>query len=128
MDTIADMFARIINAQTRRLDKVVILYSRVNFDIAKILKHEGYVKTVKRVKDGNKEDIEIGLRYASGTPAITSMKRISKSGRRIYRGWRETRRVLNGAGTAIISTSKGVMTDRQARKQKVGGEVICELY
>ena len=132
-DPIADMLTRIRNAQTVSKTEVVVPFSKMKLEIATILKQEGFIKSVatrEAGSDGNRfDEIIIGLKYAnSKEPAITSLKRISKPGERVYATKDQLPRVLNNLGIAIISTSHGLMTNKQARKSGLGGETICEIY
>jgi len=132
-DPIADMLTRIRNAQTVSKTEVVVPFSKMKLEIATILKQEGFIKSVatrEAGSDGNRfDEIIIGLKYAnSKEPAITSLKRISKPGERVYATKDQLPRVLNNLGIAIISTSHGLMTNKQARKSGLGGEIICEIY
>lgn len=127
-DPIADMLTRIRNASAARKEELLVPYSKIKFAIAKILEKEKYVKEAEAVENGFRE-IKIKLQYnADKKPAISSIKRISKAGRRVYAGKEELPRVLGGYGLAIVSTSKGVMTNKEARRLGLGGEVICEIY
>ena len=129
MDTVGDMLIRIKNAQIRHHESVVLPYSSMKLNIAKLLQKEGYVESVKMVKDKKLDNLLIGLSYNSdATPKVSAVKRVSKPGRRVYAGWQKLPVVLNGMGIAIVSTSKGIMTARQAKKEKLGGEIICEMY
>lgn len=123
-DPIADMLTRIRNAYAAKLGEVSVPYSRVKEDLAKLLSRQGRVGEVK--KDGFK--IKITLNYASGEPAISSIKRISKPGLRVYRKSRDIRRVRSGLGLIVLSTSRGLKTGDEARKEKLGGEVIAEVW
>ena len=125
-DPIADLLTRIRNAQMVAKQTVSVPSSKVKVAIAQVLKDEGYI-TDLRVNniENNKAEIEIVLKYFEGKPVIATLKRFSRSGLRQYRGKSELPKVLNGLGIAIISTSKGIMTDAQARQQGVGGEVLC---
>jgi small subunit ribosomal protein S8 len=124
-DPIADMLTRIRNAQATDKVSVAIPSSKVKLAIAKVLKDEGYIEDfAQRAIDG-KNVLEIGLKYYAGKPVIEKIERVSRPGLRIYKGRDDIPRVLNGLGVAIVSTSRGVMTDRRARSQGVGGEVIC---
>ncbi|HYO60350.1 MAG TPA: 30S ribosomal protein S8 [Actinomycetota bacterium] len=128
-DPIADMLARIRNASTAMHDDVVIPASKIKANIAKILQEEGYVDAVETVEVEGHPAIKIKLRYSETRErAISGIRRISKPGRRVYRGSQELPRVLGGLGVAIISTSHGVMTDKQARRAKVGGEVLAYVW
>ena len=124
-DPIADMLTRIRNAQATDKVSVAIPASKVKLAIAKVLKDEGYIEEfAQRAVDG-KSVIEIGLKYYAGKPVIEKIERVSRPGLRIYKGRDDIPRVLNGLGVAIVSTSRGVMTDRRARETGVGGEVLC---
>ncbi len=130
-DPIADMLTRIRNAQVARHDAVVLPASNTKKSIAKILLREGYVKGVDFVDDGLQGQIKITLKYAGAnrsTPVIAGLKRISKPGLRVYATCEELPKVLGGLGIAIVSTSKGVMTDKEARKQEIGGEVLAYIW
>jgi small subunit ribosomal protein S8 len=124
-DPIADMLTRIRNAQATDKVSVAIPSSKVKLAIAKVLKDEGYIEDfAQRAVDG-KSVLEIGLKYYAGKPVIEKIERVSRPGLRIYKGRDDIPRVLNGLGVAIVSTSRGVMTDRRARETGVGGEVLC---
>ena len=124
-DPIADMLTRIRNAQMVGKTVVGVPSSKVKVSIAQVLKDEGYIDGFKvRDKEG-KEELEIGLKYYAGQPVIERIERISTPGLRVYKGRDDLPRVMNGLGVAIVSTSKGVMTDRKARATGVGGEVLC---
>ena len=128
-DPIADMLTRIRNAQIARHESVVIPASNMKKAIAKILLDEGYVKSVENVADGIQGAIKITLKYLDKKqPVIVGLKRISKPGLRVYATCEELPKVLGGLGVAIISTSKGLMTDRAARKENLGGEVLCYVW
>ena len=128
-DPIADMLTRIRNAQVARHDAVTIPASNTKKAIAKILLDEGYVKSVENVTENDRPAIKITLKYLDKkAPVIQGLKRISKPGLRVYAACDELPKVLGGLGIAIISTSKGVMTDKQAREENVGGEVLCDVY
>ncbi|NMD37941.1 MAG: 30S ribosomal protein S8 [Christensenellaceae bacterium] len=129
-DPIADMLTRIRNAQIAKHDAVVVPASNTKKAIAKILLDEGYVKNVEFINDGPQGSIKITLKYVDGKnqPVIGGLRRISKPGLRIYAQSSELPQVLGGLGIAIISTSKGVMTSRQARKENVGGEVLAYIW
>jgi small subunit ribosomal protein S8 len=128
-DPIADMLTRIRNAQVAKHDAVVIPASNPKKAIAKILLAEGYVKGVDFVKDGTQGSIKITLKYIEGKqPVIAGLKKISKPGLRVYAQNGSMPKVLGGLGIAIISTSKGMMTDKEARKQMVGGEVLAYVW
>ena len=128
-DPIADMLTRIRNANSQRHEFVDIPASRIKVSIAEILKDEGYVGDFEVLEDGVSKTIRIALKYINSKERVISgIRRISKPGLRIYVNSTELPRVLGGLGIAIISTSKGIMTDRDARAQKVGGEVICYVW
>lgn len=128
-DPIADMLSRIRNAASAAKEDVAIPASKIKENIAKILVNEGYVDAYEMVEEGVHRSIRIQLRYSEERePAIAGIRRISKPGRRVYRGATELPRVLGGLGVAIISTSQGLMTDRQARRSKVGGEVLAYVW
>lgn len=128
-DPIADLLTRIRNGLIARHAEVRVPHSRVKVRIAEILAQEGYVGDVEVLPSPIQSEIKIRLKYtASRDPVIKGLKRISKPGLRVYRGRLELPRVQGGLGIAVLSTSKGVMTDREARRQKVGGEVLCEVW
>ena len=128
-DPIADLLTRIRNAQTARHDTVTVPASKIKLAIVDILVKEGYVKSAEVVANDGHKNIFITLKYgAKKEKAITSLKRISKPGLRVYCGYEDLPRVLNGLGIAIISTSKGIMTDKQARANKIGGEVLAYIW
>jgi small subunit ribosomal protein S8 len=124
-DPVADMLTRIRNAQMSEKASVVMPSSKLKVAIAKVLKDEGYIEDFKTSAEGVKNLLEIGLKYYAGRPVIERIERVSRPGLRIYRGSRDIPAVMNGLGIAIVSTSKGVMTDRKARASGVGGEVLC---
>lgn len=126
-DPIADMLTRIRNASAVKKPEVVIPFSKIKFAIAQILTEEGYVKKAEK-KDDNFGQIIIKLKYENDRAAIKDIKRISKTGRRVYVGKDRLPNVLNNLGIAIVSTSKGLMTNKKAQKEGLGGEVICEIY
>ncbi|MFH0780112.1 MAG: 30S ribosomal protein S8 [Parcubacteria group bacterium] len=126
-DPIADMLTRIRNASLAKKAEVLVPLSKIKLAIAKILEKEKYVAKVEIVEDGFKS-IRIVLKYENKMPAITSLKRVSKVGCRVYVGKSEIPRVLNNLGVAILSTSKGILTNREAKKMGLGGELICEIY
>ena len=127
-DPIADMLTRIRNAQIAKHDSVMVPASNMKKSIAKILLNEGYVKNVEFLNEGVQGDIRITLKYVEKRPVIVGLKRISKPGLRVYAQCEELPKVLGGLGIAIVSTSKGVMTDKQAREAKVGGEVLAYIW
>ena len=124
-DPIADMLTRIRNAQATEKVSVAIPASKVKLAIAKVLKDEGYIEDFAQRSQDGKNVLEIGLKYYAGKPVIEKIERVSRPGLRIYKGRDDIPRVLNGLGVAIVSTSRGVMTDRRARETGVGGEVLC---
>jgi small subunit ribosomal protein S8 len=124
-DPIADMLVRIRNAAAVGKPSVTMPSSKIKVAIAKVLEDEGYVASSRVTKDGAKSTLEIALKYYEGKPVIERLQRVSKSSLRQYRGKDALPKVLGGLGVAIISTSKGIMTDSQARQQGVGGEVLC---
>ena len=129
-DPIADMLTRIRNANTAKHDTVDVPSSKIKLAIADILVDEGYIEKYEMVEDGNFKTIRISMKYngAKKDKIITGIKRISKPGLRIYAGKDEIPSVLGGLGTAILSTNKGIVTDKQARKLQVGGEVIAYIW
>jgi small subunit ribosomal protein S8 len=124
-DPIADMLTRIRNAQMTEHATVLMPSSKVKLAIAKVLKDEGYIEGFKVAGEEQKPVLEIALRYYAGRPVIEKIERISKPGLRIYKSKDDIPRVMNGLGIAIVSTSRGVMTDRAARATGIGGEVLC---
>ncbi len=126
-DPIGDMLARIKNAQVRNHNKVSLPSSKFKAKIADVLKSEGYIIDYK-INDEKKPSIEINLKYNSGNPVINTIERISKPGRRIFSSASSLPKINNGLGIAIISTPQGVMTDVDARKKKLGGEIICKVF
>jgi small subunit ribosomal protein S8 len=124
-DPISDMLTRIRNAQACGKNTVSMPSSKLKAAIAQVLKDEGYIDQFAVRESGAKRDIEISLKYYAGQPVIEKLERVSRPGLRIYRGVEDIPKVLNGLGIAIVSTSRGVMTDRKARSQGVGGEVLC---
>ena len=127
-DPIGDMLARLKNSQMRNHKKIQLPSSKFKAKIAEILKSEGYIIDYEIKSEENKSNLLISLKYNSGNPVISSIERISKPGRRIFSSAESLPKVNNGLGIAIISTPKGVMTDIDARKQKVGGEIICKVF
>ena len=127
-DPIGDMIARIKNAQVRNHKKVSLPSSNFKVKIADILKSEGFINGYKIEDETNKPILSVDLKYYSGNPVISSIERVSKPGRRIFSSASGLPKINNGLGIAIISTPKGVMTDIDARKQKVGGEIICKVF
>lgn len=127
-DPIADMLTRIRNAQRAGKAQVSMPLSRSKQAIAQLLLEEGYVANMQVIKEGVKSTLILELKYFDGRPVIEHLERISRPGLRIYRGTDELPSVLGGLGVAIVSTSKGLMTDRTARAQGMGGEVVCTVY
>ena len=127
-DPIGDMIARIKNASLRNYKKVQIPSSKFKMKIADVLKNEGYIINYKVSSDKKKPTLVIELKYNSGNPVISSIQRVSKPGRRIFSSAESLPKINNGLGIAIVSTPKGVMTDIDARKQKIGGEIICKVF
>ncbi len=132
-DPIADMLTRIRNASKVKKPEVYIPFSKLKLEIVKILKRQGYIQDFKELKPDETENkfggIMVGLKYNKGKkPAITSIKRVSKPGQRVYVSKDELPKVLNNLGLAIVSTSKGVMTNTEAKQAGLGGELICEIY
>ena len=127
-DPIGDMIARVKNAQARNHKKVELPSSNFKSKIADILKNEGFIKDFKITKDEKKPTLLLELKYYSGNPVISNFERVSKPGRRIFSSADSLPKINNGLGIAIVSTPKGVMTDIDARKQKVGGEIICKVF
>ena len=128
-DPIADMLSRIRNASAAVHDDVFVPASKIKENIARILVDEGFVNGYEVVTDGSHPAIKIALRYSEERePAISGIRRISRPGRRVYRGAGELPRVLGGLGVAIVSTSQGLMTDKQARRARVGGEILAYVW
>ena len=128
-DPIGDMFSRIRNGQMRSLNSIEIPSSNFRKSILKILKEEGYIKDFFIEETiNNKTTLKVNLKYYEGDPVIKEIKRISKPGRRVYSRATSIPRVMNGLGLAILSTPKGVMSDTEARKNNVGGEIICRVF
>ena len=128
-DPIGDMFSRIRNGQMRSLNTINIPSSNFRRNILEVLKNEGYIKDYFIEKsENNKISLKINLKYYEGDPVIKEIKRISKPGRRVYSRANSIPKVMNGLGVAIISTPKGVMSDSEARKNNIGGEIICRIF
>jgi small subunit ribosomal protein S8 len=131
-DPIADMLTRIRNASASKKPEVVLPFSKIKLEIAKILMQYGYIKKFEKIEagsNGNKfDEMRIGLKYLGKESAVGSIKRISKPGRRVYASKDDLPVVLNNLGIAIISTSQGLMTNKEAKKKNLGGEIICEVY
>ncbi len=127
-DPIGDMIARVKNAQARNHKKVDLPSSNFKTKIVGILKDEGFIKDFKINTEKNKSILSLELKYHSGNPVINAFERVSKPGRRIFSSAESLPKINNGLGIAIISTPKGVMTDIDARKKKIGGEIICKVF
>lgn len=128
MDQISEMLCAIRNAQAVSKDQVSVPFSNLKYEIAKILEHEGLVQAIEKKGKKSKKVLEIGLKYKNSFPLISGLKRVSKPGQRVYVNYKEIRPVMNGYGFSIITTSKGLLTNKEAKKQKVGGEIICEIW
>jgi small subunit ribosomal protein S8 len=128
-DSVADMLTRIRNASLARHEHVTIPASKLKLEIAKVLKAQGYVQKYDLIDDRRHGQIRIHLRYQpSGDPVITGLRRISRPGLRVYVNAKQIPRVLGGLGVAVLSTSQGVLADREARRRRVGGEVLCHVW
>ena len=128
-DPIADMLTRIRNAAKAKFNSVDIPGSNLKVELAKILKSEGFIRNYKFLKDGKQGILRIYLKYGDGqSNVIYGLKRISKPSRRVYVRCKDIKPVYNGMGVAILSTSKGVMTDKTARQEKIGGELLCQVW
>ncbi len=127
-DPIGDMLARIKNSQLRSQKKVSLPSSKFKIKIAEVLKEEGFILDFKIIEKEGKSELVIDLKYNLGNPVINVIERVSKPGRRIFSSAESLPKINNGLGIAIISTPKGVMTDVNARKQKIGGEIICKVF
>jgi len=128
MDPITDMLNQIKNAEAVDKTEILVPLSKIKNEIANILSNEGFVGEVKKIAKGRTKNIKITLKYNDNMPAMLGFKRISKPGQRIYQGVSEIRKVRGGFGISIITTSKGLMTNKEAKKQKLGGEVICQVW
>jgi len=127
-DPIGDMLSRIKNSQSRNHKKVQLPSSNFKIKISEVLKNEGYIINYKVSSDDKKPTLEIELKYNYGSPVISSIERVSKPGRRIFSSAESLPKINNGLGIAIVSTPKGVMSDIDARKNKIGGEIICKVF
>lgn len=128
-DPIADMLSRIRNALMAKKKTVIVPASKMKLEIVKILKDEGFIEDYKYIDEKPQPKIEIILKYTDNKQSvITGIRRVSKPGRRVYLGYKFIPKVLDGLGISIVSTSQGIMTDHEARKRKIGGEVICEIW
>jgi small subunit ribosomal protein S8 len=124
-DPVADRWVRIRNAQMVGHAEVAMPASKLKASIAEVLKQEGYIEDFALRDNGPKKELRIGLKYYAGKPVIERLERVSKPGLRVYKGCEDIPKVMNGLGVAILSTSRGVMTDRKARADRLGGEVLC---
>jgi len=127
-DPITDMLNQIRNAEAVAKTEVLIPSSKIKSEIASLLSKEGFIGEVKKTTKGKIKILKIFLKYDNGVPAIAGLKRVSKPGQRIYEGTAEIKKVHGGYGISIVSTSKGLMTNKEARKQKLGGEIICQIW
>ena len=127
-DPISDMLTRIRNAAIVKKAEVILPSSKIKFSIAKILEKEGYLANVRQTDKGPQRTMTLQLKYENGQSVVHKIRRVSTPGRRVYSAASELPRVLSGFGIAVISTPNGLMTNREARKRKLGGEVICEVY
>jgi len=128
-DPIADMLTRIRNGVKAKFNSIDVPGSRLKTEIAKILKEEGFIKNYKFLKDGKQGILRIYLKYGPGQSAVVyGLKRISKPGRRVYVKSDEIKPVYNGMGISILSTSRGIITDKKARKENIGGEILCDVW
>ena len=128
-DPVADLLTRIRNALLAKHDRLDVPASKLKRNIVALLKAEGYIEDFEIIENTPQDTLRVFLRYSQqGVPAMRRVSRVSKPGRRVYRGADDIKPVLNGLGTAIVSTSKGLLTDRQAREMRVGGEILCELW
>lgn len=127
-DPIADMLTRIRNAKQIKADKVDIPASRLKLEIAKILKEEGFIRAYKILKDKKQGVLRLNLKYVDDECLITGLRRVSKPGRRVYVPGHRIPKVMGGVGVAILTTSRGVMSDRTCRRDKVGGELMCYVW
>lgn len=128
-DPIADMLTRIRNAGKAKLNSVDIPGSKIKTELAKVMKVEGFIRNYKFIKDGKQGILRIYLKYGDDqSHVILEMNRVSKPSRRIYTGADDIKQVYNGMGIAVLSTSKGILTDKQARKENVGGEILCTIF
>ena len=129
MDPIGDMFTRIRNGQMRSLNNIKVPASKFRLKILEVLKSEGYINNflIENSKN-NKKDLKVNLKYFEGSPVIKEIKRVSKPGRRVYSRASSIPKIQNGLGLAILSTSTGIMSDTEARKKNIGGEIICRVF
>ena len=128
-DIIADGLTRIRNAALRKMETTQLFHSRLMEDVLKVFEEKGYIESFKVIEDGNKKFINVTLKYdENGDSVINEVKRISKPGRRVYKGYKDLKNYKNGFGTLVVSTNKGVLPNDKAYKEKVGGEVICSIW
>jgi small subunit ribosomal protein S8 len=128
-DIIADGLTRIRNAAMRGQEVTQLLHSKLMEDVLKVFEQKGYIESFKVIEDGNKKFINVTLKYdEDGNSVINEVKRISKPGRRVYKGYQDIKNFKNGFGTLVVSTNKGVLPNDEAYRQKVGGEVICSIW
>ena len=127
-DPIADMLTRIRNAQAAKHAETVMPYSKLKADVARVLKEEGYIEEYRLQEAGPHKNLRVTLRYTQAGPVVSGLQRNSKPGNRVYAGADEIPRVLGGLGICILSTSQGVMSDRDARRRHVGGELLCDVW
>ena len=127
-DPIGDLFTRIRNGQKAKLAIINAPASRFGENVLRVLKDEGFIRDFKRIETGNKADLEVQLKYPEGKPAIQTIERVSKPGRRVYSAITSLKKYYNGLGIYIVSTPKGLMSDRQAREENVGGEVVGRVF
>ena len=128
-DPISDLLTRIRNAHLAKHDRLDVPTSKLKQEVCRLLQDEGFIRNFRVIEGEGHPTLRVFLRYsADGTPAISSLSRVSKPGRRVYRGADEIQPVRNGLGVAIVSTSQGLLSDRQARERRVGGELLCEVW
>ena len=127
-DTLADMITRIRNGQKANKVSIKAIYSKLNVNVCDVLKNEGYIESFEVIGEDNKKDLSITLKYYKGSPLINKIEKITKQGCRVYSSVEDIPKTIGGLGTTILSTSKGVMSDSDARNQKVGGEVLISVF
>jgi len=127
-DPVADMLTRIRNAFRTKAEKVDIPASKMKVEIAKILKEEGFIKTYKILKDKRQGILRVNLKYVDNESVITGMKRVSKPGRRVYVGKKDIPKVMGGVGISILTTPRGVLSDKACRREGIGGEILCYVW
>ena len=128
VDPIADMLNRLKNAQAVQKETAEVPFSRIKYALAKILERNGYIKSAETKGKKTRRIIEIGLVYEHGSPRIVGVKRVSKPGQRVYAAWSDVKKVKGGQGMAVLSTSRGLFSGKDARKERVGGEILCEIW